>query len=40
MRSHYVQVEDEGVVKLLGVRRGINPHIGGIAFPGGFQEHY
>lgn len=34
-----VQIQDDDGIKLLGVRRGIPPHIGGIALPGGFQEY-
>lgn len=35
-----LQVEDEnGEIKLLGLKRGIAPHIGGVAFPGGYTEY-
>jgi ADP-ribose pyrophosphatase YjhB (NUDIX family) len=27
------------VVKLLGLKRGIPPFVGGVAFPGGYNEH-
>jgi ADP-ribose pyrophosphatase YjhB (NUDIX family) len=34
-----VQIEDEdGSIKLLGLKRGIPPFVGGVAFPGGFTE--
>lgn len=31
--------DDDGSVKLLGMKRGIAPFIGGVAFPGGFTEY-
>ena len=35
-----VRVKDEdGSVKLLGLKRGIPPFVGGVAFPGGFTEY-
>ncbi len=33
-----LQFDDDGEVKLLGVRRAIPPHVGEIALPGGFQD--
>lgn len=30
--------DDDGSIKLLGLKRGIPPFVGGIAFPGGFTE--
>lgn len=34
-----IQIEDEGKIKLLGIKRGIAPHIGGLALPGGYQDY-
>ncbi len=33
-----IRIDIDGEIKLLGIKRGIPPFIGGIAFPGGFQE--
>ncbi len=33
-----LRIDVDGEVKLLGIKRGIPPFVGGIAFPGGFQE--
>jgi len=32
-------LDDDGSVKLLGLKRGIPPFVGGVAFPGGFTEY-
>lgn len=33
-----IKVDIDGEIKLLGIKRGIPPFVGGVAFPGGFQE--